>query len=84
MLIPLFLRRIRLGKPFEATKIHVQIMRFTCYLNMSFNLTKPKWGPELLHNVTQVSLATLTDHFAMLLFAKPLRTSMMLWRCNNF
>ena len=32
---------------FEAAKIHVQIMRFTCCLNMGLNLTKPKLGPDL-------------------------------------
>ena len=32
-------------KLFEAAKIHVQIMRFTCCLNMAFNLTKPISGP---------------------------------------
>ena len=53
---------IRYAKLFEAAKIHVQIMRFTCYLNMVLNLTKPKLGPDLctwrLHGER---VAALTD-----------------------
>ena len=50
-------------KLFEATKIHVQIMRFTCCLNMAFYLTKPIWALICLHDVTRKSFAALTDHF---------------------
>ena len=39
-------------------------MRFTCCLNKAFNLTKPIWALTCLHEVTQESLAALTDHFA--------------------
>ena len=42
------LHRICCAKLFEAAKIHVQIMRFTYCLNMAFNLTKPKPGPDIL------------------------------------
>ena len=49
---------------FEAAKIHVQIMRFTCCLNMAFDLTKPIWAPICLHDDTWESAAALTDHFA--------------------
>ena len=38
-------------------------MRFTCYLNMAFNL-KPIWALICLHDVTRESVAALTDHFA--------------------
>ena len=48
---------------FEAAKIHVQIMRFMCCMNMAFNLTKPNWAPICLHDVAQESVAALTDHF---------------------
>ena len=47
---------------FEAAKIHVQIMRFTCCLNMGLNLTN--WARICLHDVTQESVVALTDHFA--------------------
>ena len=50
-------------KLFEAAKIHVQIMRFTSCLNMSFNLTKPIWALICLYNITRESVAALTDHF---------------------
>ena len=51
-------------KLYEASKCHVQIMRFTCCLNMAFNLTKPIWALICLHDVTRESIAALTDHFA--------------------
>ena len=37
---PVFLHRICCEKLFEAVQIHVQIIRFTCCLNMAFNFTK--------------------------------------------
>ena len=55
--------RINYSKLFEAAKIHVQIMIFTCCLNMAFYLTKPIWALICLHDVTQESVGTLTDHF---------------------
>ena len=51
-------------KLFEAIKIHVQIMRFTCYLNMALSLTKPFWALICLHDATWESVVALTDHFA--------------------
>ena len=51
-------------KLFGAAKIHAQIRRFTCCLNMAFNLTKPIWALFCLHEVTRESAAALTDHFA--------------------
>ena len=55
---------IRYAKLFEVAKIHVQIMRFTCRLNMAFNLTKPTWALICMHGITQESTVALTDHFA--------------------
>ena len=43
----LFLQRIRYAKLFETDKFNVQIMRFTCCLNMALTLSKPKLGPDL-------------------------------------
>ena len=60
----LFLHRNSLHQLFEAAKIHVQIMRFTCCLNMDFSLTKYIWALICLHDVTGESVAALTDHFA--------------------
>ena len=39
-------------------------MRFTCCLNMVFELTKPIWALICLHGVARESVAALTDHFA--------------------
>ena len=67
---------IRYAKLFEAAKTHVQIMRFTCCLNMAFNLTKPIWALIILHDDTRESVTAFTDHSPMILFAKTLT----LWR----
>ena len=67
-----------LREMFEAAKIHVQIMRFTCCL------TKPVLALICLHDVTQESVAALNDHFPMLFFTKMLRASMTLWQRYNF
>ena len=55
---------IRYEKLFEAAKIHFQIMRFLCCLNMAFNLTKPIWALICLHDITRESVAALTDRLA--------------------
>ena len=39
-------------------------MRFTCCLNMAFNLKKPIWALICLHDLIRESVAALTDHFA--------------------
>ena len=67
-------------KLFEAAKIHVQITRFRCCLNMAFGLTKPFWALICLHEVTLERDAALTDHFAdAFVWGKTLRDSMTLW-----
>ena len=58
-------------------------MRFMCCLNMVFNLTKPKLGPDCLHAVTWESIAALTVISRMLLFTKTLHASMTLWRRSD-
>ena len=45
-------------------KIHVQIMRFTCCMNMACNLTSINWALICRHDVTQERVVALTDHFA--------------------
>ena len=39
-------------------------MRFTCCLNMTFNLTKPIWALICLFDVTWERVEALVDHFA--------------------
>ena len=53
-------------------KIHVQIMRFTCCLNMICK-----------HDVTQERVVALTDHYDNAFFAIMLRVSMILWQHND-
>ena len=48
----------------KSIKIHVPIMRFTCYLNMGFNLKNLKYAQLYLHDITQKRVVALTDHFA--------------------
>ena len=67
------------AKLFEAAKIHVQIMRFTCCLNTAY-LTKSVWALICLHDVTGKVFRPWLFILPMLLFAKTLRASMTLWR----
>ena len=56
--------KIRYAKPFDAAKIHVQIMRSTCCLNMGFTSQSLNWALICLHDVTRESVAALTEYFA--------------------
>ena len=38
-------------------------MRFTCCLNMAFNMTKPISALISLHDVIRESVVAMTDHF---------------------
>ena len=73
---------------FEAvvkwTKIHVQIMRFTCCLNMDFNFTKTLTEPETVSMMLHAkALWPWLIILPIFLFAKTLQVSMTLWRCND-
>ena len=57
-------------KLLEAAKVHVHIMRFTCCLNMAFNLTNPIWAMICLHDVTREGIAAMTDYLADLFVRK--------------
>ena len=63
------------------TKIHVQIRRFTCCLNMGVNLKILKISPALLawHYIRK-ALRTRLIISPLFSFAKKLRMVMMLWR----
>ena len=69
------LHEIRYAKLFEVivkwTKIHVQIMRFTCCLHMFF-LQYFKWALICLSVITRESVAARIDHYVDMLFAKTL------------
>ena len=47
-----------------SRKIHVQIMRFTCCLNMDFTWKSLNWALICMHDVTLGWIAAVTDHFA--------------------
>ena len=69
---PSFLHRFRCEMLFEAAKIHVQIMRFTCCLTLI-----------CLHDISRESIAALTDNFSDAFVCKMLCASMKLWWHNN-
>ena len=55
------------GKSFHeavrSRKIHVQIMRFMCCLNMTFTWKSLSWALICMHDVTRESFVAMTDHF---------------------
>ena len=53
-------------------------MRFTCYLNIGFNLKIFKWAQNCLHDVTQESVAAWTYHSVDAFGVKMLRVAMTL------
>ena len=77
---PPFLHKTLFTKLFKAvikwTKIHVQIMRFTCCLNMSLNLT----SPGLFAWSYRENVVNQTDNFAD---AYVRWNVALLWRCDE-
>ena len=61
---PTFLHGNSLGEAVWSCKIHVQIMRFTCCLNMAFTWKGLNWALICMQDVTRESVAAVTDHFA--------------------
>ena len=61
---PLFLHGNTWYEAVWSRKIHVQIMRFTCCLNMAFTWKSLNWALICIHDVTLESVTAVTDHFA--------------------
>ena len=75
---------IRYAKVFEAAKIHVQIMSFTCCLNMGFTIKCLNLALFCMHDVTRESVAAETDHFTDAFVRENVaRVCMTLWRRND-
>ena len=67
-----------------SRKIHVQIMRFTCCLNMAFTWKSLNWALICMYDVTLECVAAVTDHFAdAFVREKVARVYMTLWRRND-
>ena len=67
-----------------SRKIHVQIMRFTCCLNMAFTWKGLNWALIRMHEVTLESVAAMTDHFADAFVCENVaHVYMTLWRHNE-
>ena len=62
----------------KRMKIHVQIRRFTCCLNIGLNMKILKISPSYLHDAAQKKLRTKLIISLMLLFTYMLRTGMIL------
>ena len=60
----IFLHGNSLREAVWSCKIQVQIMRFTCCLNMAFTWKGLNWALICMHDVTRESVAAVTDHFA--------------------
>ena len=80
----IFLHGNSLRKAVWSRKIHVQIMRFTCCLNMAFTWKSLNWALICMHDVTLESVAAVTDHFADAFVRENVaRVYMTLWRRNG-
>ena len=79
-----FLHKIRYAKLFEAivklTKIHVQIMRFTCCWTWVLICQYLKWALIYLSGATRKSVAALTDHYVDVFVRENIARIMTLWR----
>ena len=78
----LFLHRICCTKLFEATKIHVQIMRFTCCLTWLLTKQCLNWAWFVYMVLQGKALQPWLIISLMLLYARTLRASMTLWGRN--
>ena len=79
-----FLHGNSLREAVWSRKIHVQIMRFTCCLNMAFTWKSLNWALSCMHDVTLESVAAVTDHFADAFVRENVaRVYMTLWRRND-
>ena len=68
----------------RSCKIHVQIMRFTCCLNMAFTWKNLNWALVCMHDVSLECVAAVTDHFAdAFVLEKVARVYMTFWRHND-
>ena len=59
-----FLHGNSLREAVWSRKIHVQIMRFSCCLNMALTWKSLNWALICMHDVTPESGAAVTDHIA--------------------
>ena len=77
----LFLHGNSLREAVWSRKIYVQIMRFTCCLNMAFTWKGPNWALIYMHDVTLECVAALLIISPMFSFAKTLHA--YIWRCGD-
>ena len=67
-----------------SRKIHVQIMKFTCCLNMAFTWKSLNWALICMHDVTLECVVAMTGHFADAFVRENIaRVYMTLWQRND-
>ena len=67
-----------------SRKIHVQIMRFACCLNMALTWKSLNWALICMHDVILEGVAAVTDHFADAFVRENIAlVYMTLWRRND-
>ena len=64
-----------------SCKIHVQIMRCTCSLNMTLTWKSLSWALICMHGVTRESFVAVTDHFSGAFVRELLHA--YIWRCGD-
>ena len=79
-----FLHGNSLREAVWSCKIHVQIMRFACCLNMAFTWKSLRKALICMHDVTLKSTAAVTDHFDDAFVRENVaRLYMTLWQRND-
>ena len=82
--IPIFLHGYSLREAVWSRKIHVQIMKFMCCLNMAFTWKSLNWALICMHGFTLECVAAVTDHFANAFVRENIAcVYMTLWRRND-
>ena len=67
-----------------SRKIHVQILRCICCLNMAFTWKRLNWALICMHDVTLECVAAVTDHFANAFIRENVAcVYMTMWRRNG-
>ena len=79
----IFLHGNSLREAVWSRKIHVQIMTFTCCLNIAFTWKSLNWALICMHDVTLECVSAVTDHFTNAYVHENIARVYMTWRRND-